>query len=108
MSGKDDRPDLLFPFDVREVSQPRIVCPNPKCRNSGMDGTITGRSGQWGVKRKCLKCGQEWSGGIGVQRADFSEPIPVPGVDNTGDDIPSVQYTGAGFRDPDKNYSGEE
>ena len=107
-SRDDDTPDLLFPFDAEQTSGPKIVCPNPTCRNDGMDGSITGKSGQWGIKRICKKCGQEWSGGIGVQQADYSEPMPLPGVDTTGDDIPVSKYTGASFRDPSKNFSGDE
>lgn len=108
MSGIDDRPDLLFPFDAEAVSKPAIVCPNPKCRNEGMDGSITGRSGQWGIQRKCIKCGQTWSGGIGVQQADHSEGMPKPGVVNPEDDVISTKNAGANFRDPSKNHSGDQ
>lgn len=101
----DDKPDLLFPFDAEQAARPAIICPNPECRNDGMDGSITGKSGQWGIKRICKKCGQEWHGGIAVQRADFSEPMPRPGVPEP-DDRPTTQYTGAAFRDPSKNFSG--
>ena len=81
-----------------------------------MDGSITGHAGQWNLTRICLKpgedgkpCNQKWSGGIGVQQADFAEPAPQDGVESTLDDRPSVQYTGASFRDPSKNFdSGEE
>lgn len=108
MSGKDDRPDLLFPFDAEAVEKPGILCPNPKCRNDGMDGSITGRSGQWGIKRICKKCGQEWSGGIGVQQADFSGSMPRPGVEDPEDVAIPNQSGAVGFRDPSKNYSGDE
>jgi hypothetical protein len=78
-----------------------------------MDGSITGRGGQWGIQRKCLKkdpetgkiCGQTWSGGIGVQRADLSSAPLYPGKESPpDDDLPTSQYTGASFRDPSKNF----
>jgi hypothetical protein len=107
VSRQDDEPDLLFPFDTRQTTSTGIQC--PECGNNGMDGSITGQSGQWGIKRICKKCDHEWHGGIGVQRADFSEPIPRPGVAPPAyDDIPIVQYTGAAYRDPSKNFSGDE
>lgn len=107
MSKKDNEPDLLFPFDTEEAAKTGICCPNPKCLNDGMDGSITGRGGQWGIQRMCKKCGQTWSGGIGVQRPDHSEPMPVAGVDTTGDDVP-IRDNNSSFRTSDKNYSGDE
>jgi hypothetical protein len=108
VSGKDDRPDLLFPFDADAVSRPRIICPNPECSNDGMDGSITGRAGQWGIQRKCTKCGHTWSGGIGVQIADASGGMPKPGVVDPEDDVLPTHSTTADFRNPSKNFSGDE
>jgi len=39
----------------------------------------------------------------------MSSPLPMPGVPVPveEDDVDLVQYTGAGFRDPNKNYDEE-
>jgi hypothetical protein len=95
--------NITSPWDEEKEVTPKIVCPNPKCKNTGQDGSITAKSNQWCLTRICLKCGQKWSGGIGVQRADYSEPPSVPGVD-TAPEEPPEQYTGSPFRDPKKNY----
>ena len=81
-----------------------------------MDGTITGHGGQWQLTRICLKpgktgkpCNHKWSGGIGVQKADFSQqPLQATGDDRVEDDRPLVQHLGPDFRDPLKNYDGED
>ncbi len=103
---------IRLPWDESNSSTNRILC--PKCGNDGMDGSITGFSTQWGLTRKCLKvgedkkvCGFKWSGGIGVQIADFSEPLPLPGIERK-EDPPLVQYTGGQYRDPNKNFDSED
>jgi DNA-directed RNA polymerase subunit RPC12/RpoP len=96
---------ITLPWDEKATTSNVIRC--PQCGNNGQDGTITGYSGTYGVRRKCLKCKQEWSGGIGVQIADFSEPLPIPGVERM-EEVPEVKYTGGQFRNPNKNYSDDE
>lgn len=90
-----------------ESSTPTGVVRCPKCHNDGMDGSITGFSGTWGISRKCIKCGNSWQGGIGIQIADFSETPAIPNVERK-EDPPLVQYTGGQYRDPNKNHSGED
>jgi len=110
MSSRDKPDNISFPWDEAQDVSPIIKC--PKCGNTGMDGSITAKAGQWGLKRICLKadpktgkvCNQTWSGGIGVQIADFSEPPVIPGVDPGYDDLPHTQFTGAPHRDPSKNF----
>ena len=104
----DEKPDLLFPFDAGEADRSTgVQC--PKCGNDGMDGTIVGKAGQWGIKRICRKCNFEWAGGIGVQQADFSQPAPRPGIaDPAEEDLSAPRYTGGSYRDPSKNYPGGE
>lgn len=63
---------------------------------------------QYGLMRKCNACGEEWSGGsVAVARPDFLEPPPLPGVP-VPDELPSVQFTGANFRDPSKNFGDDD
>lgn len=93
--------NISSPWDESVEVSPKIVC--PKCKNNGQDGSIDGKQNQWGLTRICLKCGHQWSGGIGVQRPDYSEPPSVPGVD-TEPDEPPEQNIGSPFRDPNKNY----
>jgi hypothetical protein len=83
-----------------------------------MDGTITGHSAQFQLLRECLKtnpetgkpCGRKWSGGIGVQQADFSrEPLRVGGEAEVDPYLPpEEQDLTPGFRNPNKNTSGNE
>lgn len=103
-NGKEGS-NIAFPWD--EKASPTNVIRCPKCDNIGMDGSISGLSTQWGIQRKCGKCGQTWSGGIGVQIADFSEPPAIPGVERR-EDPPLVEYTGGQYRDPNKNHDGED
>ena len=100
--------NIPLPWD--ELASPSNVIRCPKCGNDGMDGSITGMTGQWGIQRKCLKngCNQTWSGGIGVQQADFTEAPAIPGVERKDDlEAPLVQYTGGQYRDPNKNHDEE-
>lgn len=63
---------------------------------------------QYGVSRRCLDCGNEWSGGtVAAARPSFLEPPPPPdGM--VLDDPPVIQYTGANFRDPSKNFGDDD
>ncbi len=96
---------INYPWDEKQGVSLTIRCPN--CGNDGMDGSITGFSNQWGITRKCLKCQQQWCGGIGVQQADFSQDPPIPGVTRP-EPPPKAQNLGGGFRDPSKNHDPEE
>lgn len=96
---------IPMPWDAN--ASPSNVLRCPKCGNNGMDGSITGFSSQYGITRKCMKCQNQWAGGIGVQIADFSEPAAIPGVERK-EDPPLVQYTGGQYRDPSKNSSNED
>lgn len=97
--NKKEGSSISFPWDE---SKPRnkIVC--PECQNDGMDGTITAQQSQYGLTRICRKCNHRWSGGIGVQRADFSEPMPIKDVEKPAElDTKAVQFTGAPHRAAD-------
>jgi hypothetical protein len=85
----------------------RICC--PKCRSDNFRAWTN----DYGVMRKCLEkgCGEEWSGGtMAAGRNNFTSlfPQPLPGVPAPDDDLPVVQYTGAGFRDPSKTFDGDD
>lgn len=85
----------------------KVCC--PKC---GSDN-FRAWNNDYGLMRKCLvpTCQQEWSGGtMAAGRPNFLDlyPQPLPGVPAPDDDYQSVQYTGAGFRDPSKNYGGDD
>lgn len=91
----DDHP---FKTDVGSV-QNQIRC--PRCRGLEYDG----HQNQWETFFECRKCGNRWSGGsANVARQDATDPPPPAGIPAPDDDTPVVQYTGAGFRDPDRNY----
>lgn len=86
---------------------PRICC--PKCESDNFHAWTT----QYGVMRRCLQpgCGNEWSGGtMAAGRYDFPNlyPQPLPGVPAPDDDLPVVQYTGAGFRDPSRTFGDDD
>lgn len=100
--------NISHPWSEGTKSGTGIRC--PKCGNDGMDGSIHGRGGQWSVERICMKpgengkpCRQKWSGGIGVQQADYSQPLPIEGVASSTDDHPINDDVGQPFRDPSKN-----
>lgn len=81
----------------------------PKCKSTNFRGWNT----DYGVMRKCLvpACQEEWSGGtMAAGRANFLDlyPQPLPGVPAIEDDVPPIQYTGAGYRDPSKNFGDDE
>ena len=113
MAGSRDKPDPtrssarpgIFEGDIASVPIQKIAC--LKC---GEVEHLSGRGTQWEFRRICLTCGFEWSAGsMNVARADMSSPLPMPGVPVPveEDDVDLVQYTGAGFRDPNKNYDEE-
>ena len=97
---------ISLPWEEGSTITGVIRC--PKCGNTGQDGSITGYSGAYGIRRRCLVCKQEWSGGVGIQIADFPQPLPIPGVERHDDPEPGVQYTGGQYRDPNKNHSDDE
>lgn len=74
----------------------------PKCKSQNFHAWTM----QYGLMRRCNECREEWSGGsVAVGRPDFLEPVPAAGIP-VPEELPVVQYTGAGFRDPSKNYDG--
>lgn len=95
-------------FGVGDGGSPSAGC--PKCKKSDWDVL----SNQWGILRICRKCGNEWSGGsVGAGQPDFSDPdnrslVPPLGVPAPDDDLPSSNYAESGFRNPFKNYSGDD
>lgn len=77
----------------------------PGCKSQKFRAWTT----DYGVMRKCHDCKQEWSGGtMGAARGILTGPRPGPGMPAPDDDIPGVQYTGAGFRDPSKTFGDDE
>lgn len=81
----------------------------PKCKSDDFRAWTT----QYGVMRKCnvATCREEWSGGtMAAGRPNFQNlyPQPLPGVPAPDDDLPVVQYTGASFRDPSKNFDDDD
>ena len=94
--------NISYPWDEGQSSSPRVIC--PYCKNDGQDGSITSKGNQWGMVRLCTKCGKTFGGSIGVQRADLSEPPPVPGVD-TEEQEPPRQNLDPPHVNPNKNVS---
>ncbi len=81
----------------------------PKCKSQNFRAWTT----QYGPMRQCLEpnCKNEWSGGtMAAGRPNFDQlfPQPPPGVVAPDDDVPLVQYTGAGFRDPSKSFGDDD
>lgn len=81
----------------------------PKCKSQNFRAWNT----QYGLMRQCLEagCKNEWSGGtMSAGRPNFAQafPQPMPGTPAPDDDIPTVQYTGAGFRDPGKSFGDDD
>lgn len=105
---KKEISNISHPWEPNKGTSTGIRC--PVCGNDGMDGSIHGRGGQWSVDRTCMKsnsetgkpCGTKFSGGIGVQKADFSQPLPILGEDRIIDD-PVKNDVHQPFRDPSKN-----
>lgn len=80
----------------------------PACKKDNFHAYTT----QWGLMRRCLECKNEWSGGTVVPpeigRMDMRGMVPPPGTPAPDDFISEAQYMGASFRDPDKNFDGDE
>jgi hypothetical protein len=92
----------IFEGEISSLPPKKLAC--LKC---GETEHLTGRATQWEFIRVCMTCGFEWSAGsMNVAIADTSAPPPMPGVPAPPeeDDYGGERYTGAGFRDPDKNY----
>lgn len=91
------------PFDIGKLEESRRL----RCKQCGETQNITCRALEWEYRRKCNACGFEWSGGMVRGEPD---PTSIPVMDGVpapdDDDPPVVQYTGANFRDPNKNYDG--
>jgi len=90
------------------ASSPKIIC--PVCKADEFDA----RQNQYETWRECRKCGNRWSGGsVGAGQPDFALVenmglVPPEGVPAPDDDLPSSQYTGSPFRDPSRNFGGDE
>lgn len=92
------------PFDIGKLEESRKI----QCSKCGEKVNIKCRALEYEYHRQCLACGFEWSGGMVRGEPDpASVPIMegVPGPDDD-DDRPLLQYTGANFRDPNKNFDG--
>lgn len=80
----------------------------PKCKSSKFNSFTN----DYGIQRKCLEpgCGQEWSGGIMSARPSFLDhgEILPDGSIAPDIDIPVVQYTGAGFRNPSNIFGDDD
>ncbi len=109
MDRKKETSNISHPWNSKKESATGVRC--PACGNDGMDGTITGHSGQFQLVRHCIKpdpetgkvCNRKWSGGIGVQRADFSQEPLVQGGTVQPYSPPDAQDMTPGFRNPSKN-----
>jgi hypothetical protein len=91
------------PLNLDNINSSVVRC--PKC---GEQEAIDTKSLQYELHRRCRTCGNEWSGGLNVAKPDpFSTPpVPGVGVPDADEDLPDYQYTGADFRDPNKNFGG--
>ncbi len=83
----------------------------PKCKSTNFRAWTT----DYGIMRKCLEkgCGEEWSGGsVAVSNYQlFDDPeLRVLTEDTVAPDIniPSVQFTGASYRDPSRNLNNDD
>jgi hypothetical protein len=80
----------------------------PKCKSTNFHAFTN----QYGITRKCLEkgCGLEWSGGsMAAGKQLMSDLDLLPDGSVAPDlDMPLMQYTGAGFRDPSKNIGGDD
>lgn len=93
------------PLDDKNNS--KVCC--PKCGSSNFRAWNT----EYGLMRQCLEtaCKEEWTGGtMAAGRMDFLNryPQPPPGMPALDEDLPVIQYTGAGFRDPNKNFGDDD
>lgn len=95
------------PFlDPKSINSALVCC--PVCKKSDFNAFTT----QYGIIRRCNLCKNEWSGGTIVSpevgRSDISGMVPPKGAPAPDDNLPLNEYTGAPFRDPSKNYGGDE
>ncbi len=94
-------PPFKNAYDPMQPGSSNVVkC--PVCEAQDFDA----HSNAYGVHRKCRKCGNEWSGGgVGV----FPEGSPhIPDVP-AEDDFPSLMNNSVpAYRDPRRNYGGDE
>ncbi len=103
MFGKNPFSDE--PSDDETPSKPPSHLACPVCGSSDFEG----HQNQYETFRDCRKCGNRWSSGsLGAAQPDFLfERPPPPGIPAPDDDLDVVQYTGAAFRDPSKNFDGD-
>jgi hypothetical protein len=89
------------PFGKSADKNSPVVC-CPACKSTEFEA----KQNQWENFRICLKCGNKWSGGIGfdITMSPNHPEVRPQGVPVPEDDVPDVQYTGASFRDPNKNW----
>jgi hypothetical protein len=91
---------------VDDAGHAQICC--PKCKSSNFRAWTN----DYGVNRECLEkgCKQIWSGGtLAAGRPEFGLTDLLPDGSVAPDiDVPSVQYTGAGFRDPSKTFGDDD
>ena len=91
-----------FGNDTNPVAKkPQTIC-CPVCGSEKWEA----KQNQWANFRVC-ECGNTWSGGVGFDQTLTTEhpDLPPKGIAPPEDaDVPAQQYTGAGFRDPDKNW----
>ena len=81
----------------------------PKCKSQ----KFRAWTGEYGVMRTCLEkgCGEERSGStVKAGRSNFLNlyPQPLPNTQAPDDDLPLIQYTGSPFRDPGRNFGGDD
>lgn len=92
------------PFDLTKLERQRRL----QCKQCGETKDIKTRTLEYELHRHCNRCGFEWSGGR--SRSPHIDPNSIPimvdGVPAPEDDEEVVKYTGANFRDPNKNYGG--
>lgn len=80
-----------------------LRCPQCKSQN------FRAWTNDYGVMRECNDCKLEWSGGtMSAAKPAFLGPLPPANMPAPDDDWPSVQYTGAAFRDPSKTYGDDD
>lgn len=75
----------------------------PACGEQDFDA----RSNAYGVHRKCRKCGNEWSGG-GVGSYPDGSPRISDNAPIEDDVEPPINNDVPAYRDPRRNYGGDE
>ena len=94
------------PFGTDPIASPGtaglILC--PACQSDDFHAY----QNQYETVRKCNKCGNKWSGGV-VAKPDLAYPEVMEGVPVPEDEgLPLDNYAGQSFRDPYRNYGGDE